>query len=202
MTNIRSSELAALTHFQRSQYLNFGLFTSFPLGILKGDFSSLSLNILSCDTEHELNWFRNSSTGGSLGWNSVSGLIPTSWNSSSVQAGGKGWIAPPGSHGGGRKHMGTPGGARVCLQGSAVNEFGSYTKMWNLFSRFPRHQQHPGALEAEGQLPHSFPGVSLLKKESFCSVNLEMGAGMGWPGNPWNSECNWLLTELWPWLDD
>lgn len=57
--------------------------------------------------------------------------------------------------------MGTPGGVRVCLEGFRVNEFRLHMKMLNLFSRFPCHEQDPGALEPEGQLLHSFPEVSL-----------------------------------------
>lgn len=215
MTNIRLSELAALTRVQRSQNLNFWVFSLSlpPHGILEGDFSSLSLNISSCDTEHEHNWFRNAPLVDPwVGiprpvWFPHPGAAPLCRLEGRAapcsHAGG--WIAPAGRQRGGRKHMGTPGGARVCLEGSAVNEFWLYTKMWNLFSRFPCHQQHPGALEAEGQLPHLFPGVSWLKKKSlFVVFTLWWGAGMGWLGNPWSSECNWRLTELqlWPWFDN
>lgn len=67
--------------------------------------------------------------------------------------------------GGSTKRMGTPGGVWICLQGCKVNELRLYRKMLNLFSGFPHHEQDPRALEPEGQLLHSFPEVSLLRKK-------------------------------------
>lgn len=118
------------------------------------------------------NQFRNGTAGHYLGCSSSSGLLPAPRGSSSETTGGEeaaGWkegsqLGWQGS-GGGTKRVGTPGGVRVCLEGCGGNELELYMKTLNLFSQFPCHEQDPGALEPEGQLPHSFPGVSLLKKK-------------------------------------
>lgn len=182
VTNIRLSESVALTHIQRSQNLNFGVF-SLSLGILQVDFFPLfpSTFFHVTLTEHEPSWFRNTPLVDP--WVGIQVWFPHPWTTPPC------WRLDCSSREAERRQEAHGNSRRswVCLQGSAVNEFWLHTKMWNLFSRFPCHQQHPGALEAPGQSPHSFPGVSLFKKKKenlFVVLTLWWGAGMGWLGNP------------------
>lgn len=196
--------LTIVLWLQRSYNLIFFLgfffflvsYSFFPYGILEGDVSYFSLTILMCESERVYNWFRNGTT---WGLPRLQFGIGSAFHITSVNTGGNeaaGWkeglrtAAVWGGSGVGTEHMGTPGGARVCLQGCRVNEFRLYMKMLNLFSRFPRHEQDPGALEPEGQLPHSFPEVSLSKKkkekrQTACSIHPVIswwGAWIGWLG--------------------
>ena len=94
--SIRLSELAVLTDvlwLQRSYNWNFIFIIRltilfFPYGILEGDVSYFSLNILMRGSECVYNQFRNDTADGYLGCSSASGLLPPPRSSSSVSTGG------------------------------------------------------------------------------------------------------------------